>query len=419
MITERTDRLQIAMISIHSSPVGQLGTRDTGGMSVYIRELSRELGSRGHRVDIFTRAGSRGGEPILELSDNVRLVHLGINGNGKLPKEHLYPHLPAYFSAMDEFATDQSRFYDLIHSHYWLSGELGARARKHWNLPHIFMYHTIGMAKNEACSEEKEPQLRITAEQRLGRTCQRLLAAAERDRVLLKRYYGVSDGKIGIVPCGVNLDLFRPWDKTLARRRIGVDSRVPMVLYVGRFAPVKGLSSLLGAIARLKKYRELQLVLVGGDGPDAPATMNLRELANNLGVSDRVKIAGRVAQTDLPPYYSAADALVVSSHYESFGLVALESLACNTPVVTTCVGAMESIIQNGKNGELIDSPTVNSLAAGIDRAIQRWWNKPPPAGQIRQSVREFSWSKVADAVAKQYTAVLDGHRSRQNEGGHK
>ena len=419
MTREHTDRLQIAMISIHSSPVGQLGTRDTGGMSVYIRELSRELGSRGHQVDIFTRAASQGGEPILKLSDNVRLVHLGINGNQKVPKEQLYPHLPAYFSAMDEFASGQSRLYDLIHSHYWLSGELGACARKNWNLPHIFMYHTIGMAKNEACSEEKEPPLRITAEQRLGRTCQRLLAAAERDRVLLKRYYGVSDGKIGIVPCGVNLDLFRPWDKTPARRQIGVDSHVPMVLYVGRFAPVKGLSSLLGAIAQLKKYPELQLVLVGGDGPDASATRDLIALADDLGVSHQLKIAGRVAQRDLPPYYSAADALVVSSYYESFGLVALESLACNTPVVTTRVGAMESIIQNGKNGELIDSPTADSLAAGIDRAIQRWWNKPPPAGQIRESVRGFSWSKVADAVTRQYATVLDGHRSRRNEGGNR
>ena len=414
MTKARTEPFHIAMISIHSSPVGQLGTRDTGGMSVYIRELSRELGSRGNRVDIFTRAGSQGGEPILELSANVRLVHLGINGNRKLPKENLYPHLPAYFSAMDDFATGQSRFYDLIHSHYWLSGELGARARQHWNLPHIFMYHTIGKAKNEACSEEKEPPLRIAAEQRLGQSCQRLLAAAERDRLLLKRYYGVSDGKIGIVPCGVNLDLFRPWDKTIARRRIGVDAHVPMVLYVGRFAPVKGLTSLLGAIAQLKKYRELQLVLVGGDGPDASATRDLCELANTLGVIDRVKFAGRVAQADLPPYYSAADALVVSSYYESFGLVALESLACNTPVVTTCVGAMESVIQNGKNGELIDSPTVKALAAGIDRAIQRWWNKPAPADQIRETVRGFSWTKVADAVANQYAAVFDGHPARRN-----
>jgi D-inositol-3-phosphate glycosyltransferase len=383
-------------------------------MSVYIRELSRELGSRGHRVDIFTRSSHRADEHIVELAGNVRLVHLGINGNGSIPKEHLYPHLPAYFSAMDDFATGQRRFYDLIHSHYWLSGELGHRARQRWNLPHVFMFHTIGIAKNEACSEESEPPLRIAAEQRLGRSCQRLLTAAERDRQLLKRYYGVADKKIGVVPCGVNLDLFQPWRKSDARRRIGVDPRVPMVLYVGRIAPVKGLGRLLRAIARLKDHRMLQLVLVGGDGPHAPATRGLRKLASSLQISDRVMFAGPVAQADLPPYYSAADLLVVSSYYESFGLVALESLACNTPVVTTRVGAMESIIENGKNGQLIDSPTVSSLAAGIESAIRRWWKKPAPAGQIRESVLRFSWSNVAEAITQQYATVLDNHRYRRN-----
>jgi len=383
-------------------------------MSVYIRELSRELGSRGHRVDIFTRSNRRSDGRILELAENVRLVHLRIGGNGSVPKEHLYPHLPAYFRAMDDFAAGQSRIYDLIHSHYWLSGELGDRARERWNLPHLFMFHTIAIAKNKACSEEREPPLRIDAEQRLGRSCQRLLTAAERDRHLLKRYYGVADGKIGVVPCGVNLDLFQPLNKPDARRRIGVDSHAPVLLYVGRFAPVKGLKGLLNAIARLKDHRNMQLVLVGGDGLDTPATKGLRKLAQGLGIADQVVFAGPVAQEDLPPYYSAADALVLSSYYESFGLVALESLACNTPVVTTRVGAMESVIQNGVNGQLVDSPTVSSLAAGIDRAIGRWWNKPPRAGQIRESVQHFNWSNVADAIARQYTAVLDRHRSRQN-----
>ena len=407
-------RLDIAMISIHSSPAGELGTRDTGGMSVYIRELCRELGSRGHRVDIFTRAGQPCNQGIVALSENVRLVHLCINGNGRIAKEQLYPHLPAYFSAMDRFAASQSRLYSLIHSHYWLSGELGSHARQRWNLPHVFMYHTIGAAKNQACADEKEAPLRISAERRLGKSCQRLLAAAERDRQLLKRLYGVSESKIKVIPCGVNLNLFRPWKKTAARNRIGADRHAPMVLYVGRFTPVKGLGRLLEAVARLENHRNLQLVMVGGDGPQAPGTQALNALAKRLGIADRVIFAGRVPQKDLPPYYSAADALVVSSFYESFGLVALESLACSTPVVTTRVGAMESIIQNGRNGELIDSPSAGDLAAGIDRAIRRWWKRPPPAAKIRDSVRKFSWSRVADAVEREYAAVLEPGRSSRN-----
>jgi D-inositol-3-phosphate glycosyltransferase len=140
----------------------------------------------------------------------------------------------------------------------------------------------------------------------------------------------------------------------------------------------------------------------------------LRKLAGSLGIADRVMFPGPVAQADLPPYYSAADALVVSSYYESFGLVALESLACNTPVVTTRVGAMESIIENGKNGQLIASPTVDSLAEGMESAIRRWWKKPPPDNQIRESVLRFSWSNVAEAIAQQYVAVLGSHRSPRN-----
>ena len=404
-----SEPLHIAMISIHSSPVGELGTRDTGGMSVYIRELSRELGKRGHRIDIFTRSNGLHSEPIIELAGNVRLVHLSVNGNGNHPKEDLYTHLPAYFSAMEEYAGGRNRFYDLIHSHYWLSGELGLRARERWSLPHVFMYHTIGVAKNEACADEKEPPLRIAAEERLGRSCHRLLTAAERDRQLIKRLYGVSDQKIGVVPCGVNLDLFHPMDRAEARSRIDVDPSVPLVLYVGRFAPVKGIRRLLNAIARLQDHRKLQLMLIGGDGPDSPVTTALRQQVHHLGIADRVFFAGRIAQRDLPLYYNAADVLVVASYYESFGLVALESMACGTPVVTTPVGAMESIVHNGINGEVIASPSVGALASGLDRAIRRWWRNPPSAARVRDTVRKFRWSKVADAVVQEYETVLD-HR---------
>ena len=399
------ERLTIAMISVHSSPIGELGTKDTGGMSVYIRELARELGSRGHHVDIYTRLlGSGGNGRKVSLSENVRLVNLRIGNNGHLQRFELYPHLVDYFRELEAFRRREGLHYDLIHSHYWLSGRVGEWAQDRWDVPHVLKYHTIAAVKNNTPESEREPELRVATEKHLAKACHRILAATETEKEQLMRYYGVPSDAIGVVPCGVDLDLFRPMDRSEARQRLGFPQDDPIVLYVGRFAPLKGIRRLLEAVTYLKHHERLRLVIVGGDGEQTAETRGLLNLSGEWGIQDRVSLAGRIEQQHLPLYYSAANLLVVPSHYESFGLVALESLACGTPVVASPVGAMKSILREGETGRVVHNVSARSFAEAIESVIKE--GRTLSAAAIRESILEFGWSEIASATIDEYSTAL-------------
>ena len=397
-------QLRIAMLSIHSNPIGELGANDTGGMSVYIRELAREFGRRGHWVDIYTRLRNGRHQPVIDLFENVRLVHLGIPNNGNLSRLALYPYLSDFFKSMEDFRFHEGIEYDLIHSHYWLSGRLGSWAQELWDLPHLVMFHTLGEVKNRTTVGRPEPELRIAAEKELVNTCHRILAPTDREKDSLVRYYGVREEKIGVVPCGVNLDLFQPQEKQATRKQLGFDPDDIILLYVGRFEPLKGIDRLLEAISHLKDHQRLRLVLVGGDGDEAPESQFLRQKAINLGIEEKLLFAGRIEQEYLPPYYSSADVLVISSHYESFGLVGLEALACGRPVVSTPVGAMERLIKQSQAGHVVSNTLPRSLAKGIQSIITN--STPQQADEIRESVLDYSWSNVAAAILEEYETAI-------------
>jgi D-inositol-3-phosphate glycosyltransferase len=399
-------KLRIAMLSIHSNPIGELGTNDTGGMSVYIRELARELGRRGHWIDIYTRLRNGGHQPVMDLFENVRLVHLGIPNNGNLSRLALYPYLPDFFQSMEDFRFHEGIEYDLIHSHYWLSGRLGSWVQELWNIPHLVMLHTLGEAKNRTGVGLPEPEIRVAAEKELVETCHRIIAPTDREKHSLVRYYSVSEQKIGVVPCGVNLDLFRPQPKQAARKQLGFARDDMILLNVGRFEPLKGIDRLLEAMIHLRDHRRLRLIIVGGDGNQAPESQFLRQKAANLGIEDEVIFAGRIEQKYLPLYYSSADVLVMASHYESFGLVGLEALACGRPVVSTPVGAMDSLIRQSQAGQVVSDNLPWSLAKGIQSIIRN--SALPQADEIRKAVLAYSWSNVAAAILKEYeTAIRD------------
>jgi D-inositol-3-phosphate glycosyltransferase len=397
-------QLKIAMFSVHSSPIGELGAKDTGGMSVYVRELARELGNRGHRVDIYTRLNGSRQKQIAPLSDNVRLIHLRAGKIGQMNKLALYGHLDDFFKELQKFRTRESLHYDLVHSHYWLSGRVGSWAQEHWKVPHVFMFHTVGAVKNSTAGSEKEPELRTDIEKYLAQKCDRILVATDREKDHLVQHYGACAETIGVVPCGVNLDLFRPLDKAVARRQLGLAQDESIVLYVGRFAPVKGIERLMEAIAHLQHHQRFRLLIVGGDGDGAPEYKSFRRLARKLSIEDSVTFIGRIEHDGLPPYYSAADVLAVPSHYESFGLVALESLASGTPVVATKVGAMESILREGETGHVVNNGSPRSIADGIETFISR--PHAPSADEVRASVFRFSWANVASAIIDEYATVL-------------
>jgi len=340
------EKLNVAMFSIHSCPVGELGTKDTGGMNVYIRELAGELGNRGHRVDIYTRVHDPNDPQVIHLNENARVIHLRAGKNGYMHKVAIYPYLDHFTGALENFILRENLHYDLIHSHYWLSGQVGRWAQARWNVPHMLMFHTLGAVKNNTGVGEEEPLLRITTERQIVQNCHRIIAA------------------------------------------------------------LKGIDRLLKAMTHLRHHNGLKLVIIGGDGHGAPEFEAFQRLSSELGINDMISFIGRIEQGDLPPYYSAADLLAVPSYHESFGLVALEALACGTPVVATEVGAMNSVICEGKTGSVV----ADSRPQAFARAIHDFFSKPrhamESADSIRNSVRPFNWSHVAKAMIEKYESML-------------
>ncbi len=401
--------LNIAMLSIHSSPIGDLGTQDTGGMSVYVRELSKEFGRRGHCIDIFTQHNSGRHQRVVDLYDNVRLIHLSAGTRSTVSKRSLYAYLPQLFHDLESFKIKENIEYDILHSHYWLSGVLGAMGHSAWDIPHLLTYHTIGAVKQQICPSENEPELRLTSERRLAKDCNGLVVATQKEKECLSRY-DVPDDKITVIPCGVDLHRFKPLDKPSARRQLGFSGDDFMVLYVGRYVPVKGLHRLLETVGRLTHLPGLRLVMVGGDGPHTPMFRQLQSEATALNIQNRITFAGRVEQKTLPQYYSAADVLAVPSYYESFGLVALEALACGTPVVTTPVGAMEKIVKDGGTGHVATDSDPKHFARLIEDVWLKQQKNSLSPSKIRASVTEFTWERSASLLLEAYRSFPYGQQ---------
>lgn len=401
-------KLRIAMLSVHSSPLGRLGTNDNGGMSVYVREIARELGEKGHSVDIFTRLQDPEANQILNLDENVRLIHLRAGNKGYMSKLEVHPFLPDLFYELERFRGVEMLHYDLVHSHYWLSGRVGEYAQKGWRVPHIVTFHTLGAVKNDTDGVEREPELRIVTERELVKTCHGITAATEREKEQLIHYYDAAPDSIRMVPCGVNRGLFRPSDKFLSRQQLGFDQEESLLLCVGRFAPSKGTDRLLEAMTYLREDGPFRLLIIGGDDFQTPEARRLRQLVQESDLQKSVTFVGRIEHEKLATYYSAADALVVPSRYESFSLVALESLACGTPVVATRVGAMESIVKEGETGYLLNNGSAPLLAKGIKSFLSR--SHAFSTAEISASVAGFGWADVASTLIAEYKGLLQhGH----------
>jgi D-inositol-3-phosphate glycosyltransferase len=398
-----SDQLKIAMLSVHSCPVGKLGSKDTGGMSVYIRELARELGKRGHIIDIYTRAHDPAEAQIVWLGDNARVIHLQAGEVEPIDKLEVYSHLEDFACSLEDFRAGNGLRYDLIHSHYWLSGWVGRRIKRWWEVPLVIIFHTLGAIKNAIGVGENEPALRIMAERELVSDCQRIIAATEKGKEELVSYYGASPEKISVIPCGVNLELFRHIDKESARRSLGLNGH-KILLFVGRIDPLKGIDRLLTALPRLGTKQNLKLLVIGGDEDSLPEVERLQKLSRSLHIQDSVSFAGIVEQSELPLYYSAADICVIPSYYESFGLVVLESLACGTPIVATKVGCIESVVNPGQNGYMVEDNVLLRLADRIDTLLS---DSTESADSIRASVDRFSWSNIAEAIIPEYRSVLE------------
>jgi D-inositol-3-phosphate glycosyltransferase len=374
-------------------------------MSVYIRELARELGRRGHSVDIYARAHDPNDDQIVELGENARLIHLEAGEVEDIHKLVVYSYLADFLCELESFTERNGLQYDLIHSHYWLSGWLGRCLQPFWDVPHITMFHTLGAVKNAVGMGEDEPELRIRAERTLAKDCHRIIAATEKEKEDLIRYYGAPPEAVKVIPCGVNLDLFQPVAKAVARRQLGFDDD-RIVLFVGRIDPLKGIDRLLTAMTYLENRQGLRLVIIGGDDDSEAEVERLRRLSQKLHIQDSVTFAGPVGQEDLPCYYSAAHVCVIPSYHESFGLVALESLACGTPVVAAGVGGIESVVRQNETGYVVKDNSPPRLADSIDAVLSRPDVDAHSVSSTRASILRFGWPNIAEAIIEEYKLVL-------------
>jgi D-inositol-3-phosphate glycosyltransferase len=395
--------LRIAMLSVHSCPVGNLGAKDTGGMSVYIRELARELCSKGHVVDVYTRVHDPADPQVVDLGEGARLIHIKAGQELDIHKLALYSYLPDFACNMERYRKDNDLQYDLVFSHYWLSCWVGKYLQMWWGVPHVSMFHTMGAIKNGIGIGEEEPELRIVTEREAVRESHRIIASTEREKDDIVRYYGASPEKIGVVPCGVNRELFKPADKKTVRQKLNLDDD-KILLFVGRIDPLKGVEQLLEAVSYLKDNSTLRLVIIGGDDDDDDAVTWLKEVTKKLDLTDRVTFHGLVKHNELPLYYNAADVTVVPSYYESFGLVALESLACGTPVVATDVGDMSNIIIQGETGYVVPENDPGELADKIGIILSKSGNSES-ALAIRESIKRYDWANIADAITREFYKV--------------
>jgi D-inositol-3-phosphate glycosyltransferase len=395
--------LSIAILSVHSSPLGRPGVGDTGGMSIYIRELTRELVRLGHTVDIYTRCQDQVTPEIVEIADRARQIHIQAGEPADIDKLLVYSHAPDFACKVENYRRQNGLHYDVIFSHYWISGIAGHYLQTWWRVPQMVMFHTLGAIKNNIGIDEDEPDLRIEEEKQIAQYCHRIIASTEKEKQALNRLYDVALEKISVIPCGVNLKLFYPGDKSLARTKLGLSGN-KIVLFVGRIERLKGIDKIIHSLVYLRDIQP-RLLIVGEDGNRPGETNKLKNMAKELDISDLVTFTGLVDYEKLPDYYRAADVFVFPSYYESFGLAPLESLACGTPVIATDVGDLRNIIRQGENGYVLSDSRPKLIAEKIETTLRGKGPDMKSAFFVRSSVMRFGWQNIAASVSHELTEL--------------
>ena len=413
------------MLSVHACPLAKLGGRDSGGMNVYVREVARELARRGDRVDVFTRWREPDDPQIQELGPGASVIHIPSGPVRYIPKIEVYERIGQFTASILEYVEHNGLKYDLVHSHYWLSAVVARELAARWDVPTVHMAHTLGLVKREVADEDPdaESDIRVEIERRAVRRSDGLVAASEIEASELLRLYDADPAKLSIVPCGVDTDVFRPIRQVDAREALGRDQCERLMLFVGRIEQIKGIDVLLDALGLLFKRRpdlrgNVCLVVVGGaldPGDDAPETekiQELRRLVHEHRMEDSVDFIGSIDQPRLALWYSAADLCAVPSLTESFGLVALEAMACGTPVVATRVGGLQTVVEDGESGLLVPPGDHAALAEAIEQVLMDHRLRTHLAHGARDRAEHFTWQRVGDGIEALYDRVLAARAAR-------
>jgi D-inositol-3-phosphate glycosyltransferase len=403
------------MITVHGCPLARLGEKDAGGMNVYVRELSKGLGRLGIDVDVFTRCQTLGPTEITRIGPSVRVIHLEAGEPRWIPKNELYAFLPQFLSHLDDFRRSENVHYDVIHAHYWLSGWVGARLRRMWNVPLVQMFHTLGLLKNTVArsTAEMEPTLRIQGERAAVAAADRLIAANPIEYGHLVDLYGADPHKIRIVPCGVDINLFRPIAQQDARIRLGLDDG-QYVLFVGRLEALKGTDVLIDAISILAGQGSKARLLIAGGNLDGDEAQRLRSLVQAKHLTETVRFLGPVDQHDLPYYYSAADLCAMPSFYESFGMVAIEAMACGAPVVASRAGGLQFTVRDEQTGFLVPPGESAPLAEAIATLLSDRALRTRMGLAAHEVAKAYSWDEVSRSILSIYLESNGHHEEKHH-----
>ncbi len=394
---------ELAVLSLHSSPLAQPGAGDSGGMNVYVRELAASLAQAGVSTTVYVRRWDHGLPDEVQVEPGFRVVHLDA-GPPELAKESLPDVVDAFTGALVDRLEREP--VDVLHANYWLSGVVGHRAKHLLDLPLVSTFHTLARVKAE--TGDPEPDRRIDAEAEVVGCSDVILANSVEEVAQLQRLYGADPARIEIVPPGVDHAFFSPGPRSGARRALGLDEHAPTLLFVGRIQPLKGLTVAVGALAALGRP-DARLVVVGGpSGPDGRAELDrARELADRLGVLDQVQLVEPQPHHLLSSWYRAADVVLVPSRSESFGLVALEAAACGIPVVAAAVGGLRTLVDHGRTGLLVDRREPEAFA----RAIAGVLDEPAFADRLGRAAAErargYTWSTAAARLRRVYTDLTN------------
>lgn len=405
------------MLSAHTSPLAQPGDGDAGGMNVYVLELSRRLARRGVAVEVFTRATSRHQDPVVDVEPGIRVRHVAAGPFEGLRKGDLPAQLCAFVRDVLRVEVEGGPgYFDLVHSHYWLSGQVGTVVSERWDVPLVHSMHTMAKVKNArlAAGDLAEPAGRIAGEEEIVRLAHRLIANTADERDQLVDLYDAEPSRIDVVAPGVDLDVFRSGRQAEARARLGIDPDAALVLFAGRIQPLKAPDVVIAAAARLLDddptlRGRLQVAVVGGasgTGLDRPTA--LAELTTELGIDDHVRFVPTLPQSELADWYAAATVVCVPSYNESFGLVAIEAQACGTPVVAAHVGGLVTAVSDGVTGVLVDGHDPAHYAAAMRPLLVDPDLRDAMSVKAVAHAESFGWDATADRTLRTYAAARSG-----------
>ncbi|MEH1849120.1 MAG: glycosyltransferase family 1 protein [Nostoc sp.] len=407
-----TTEKRIALISVHGDPAIEIGKEEAGGQNVYVRNVGEALAQLGWQVDMFTRKVSLEQDSIVEHSDNCRTIRLKAGSLEFVPRDEIFEYLPEFVDNFLKFQVKNEITYQLVHTNYWHSSWVGMKLNKIQNSKQVHTYHSLGAIKYNTI--ENIPLIaskRLEVEKQVLEIADRIVATSPQEKEHMRSLVSTK-GNIDIIPCGTDIQRFGSIAREAARDKLGIEKEAKVVLYVGRFDQRKGIETLVRAVNKsgLRDSNNLQLIIGGGSTPgnsDGIERHRIEQIVNELGMSDFTTFTGCLSQDILPTYYAAADVCVVPSHYEPFGLVAIEAMASGTPVVASDVGGLQFTVVNEETGLLAPAQDVDAFAVAIDQILfnPEWRDELGKAGRKRVETK-FSWHGVATQLSALYTELL-------------